>query len=107
MATVAIIGRGWGTRVQVPAFREAGLDVVKVAGRSDWRDVINSPDIDLVTIVMPPATHLEMASAALEAGKHVVSEKPTAMNAGEAEELLAIARRHPSQIAIIDHELRF
>ena len=107
MATVGIIGRGWGTRVQVPAFREAGLDVVKVAGRSDWRDVIDSPDIDLVTIVMPPATHLEMASAALEAGKHVVSEKPTAMNAGEAEELLAITRRHPSQIAIIDHELRF
>jgi predicted dehydrogenase len=107
MARVGIIGRGWGSRVQVPAFREAGLDVVKVAGRSDWRDVIDSPDIDLVTIVMPPSRHLEMTSAALESGKHVICEKPTAMNAGEAEELLEAAKRHPAQIAIIDHELRF
>ena len=48
-----------------------------------------------------------MATAALEAGKHVISEKPTAMNAHEAEQLVKAAHAHPSQIAIIDHELRF
>jgi hypothetical protein len=48
--------------------------------------------------------HREIAIAALESGKHVISEKPTAMNAAEAEELVAAAKRHPSQIAIIDDQ---
>jgi predicted dehydrogenase len=48
-----------------------------------------------------------MAEAALSEGKHVLSEKPTAMNAGEAERMLAVAREHPGQLALIDHELRF
>jgi predicted dehydrogenase len=107
MANVGIIGRGWGTRAQAPAFREAGLNVVKVAGRSDWRDLVTSREIDLITVVMPPPTHLAMATAALEAGKHVICEKPAAMNAIEAEQLVAAAKRHPSQIALVDHELRF
>jgi len=48
-----------------------------------------------------------MAIAALEHGKHVLCEKPTALNAGEAEKLVAAARKRPNQIALIDHELRF
>lgn len=107
MARIGIIGRGWGERVQAPSFREAGLDVVAIAGRKEWPSVVASHDIDIVTVVMPPPTHLEIATAALEAGKHVVSEKPTAMNANEAEQMVAVAKRHPSQIALIDHELRF
>ncbi|HEX7422038.1 MAG TPA: Gfo/Idh/MocA family oxidoreductase [Thermoanaerobaculia bacterium] len=107
MLKIGIIGRGWGARVQEPAFREAGFDVAKVAGRAEWKDVVGSRDIDLITVVLPPLMHREIAIAALEAGKHVISEKPTAMNAAEAEELVAAAKRHPSQIAIIDHELRF
>ncbi len=123
MARVGIIGTGWGAKAQVPAFREAGLDVVGIAGRSpertrdtakeldlqpfdDWRALIES-NVDLVTIVTPPSEHLAMAIAALEAGKHVVCEKPTAMNAEEAEQLVIAVRRHPDRIAIIDHELRF
>lgn len=107
MVKVGIIGRGWGARVQEPAFREAGLTVGKVARRSEWREVVSSPDIDLITVVLPPPMHREIAMAALEAGKHVISEKPTAMNAAEAEDLADAAGRHSSQIAIIDHELRF
>jgi predicted dehydrogenase len=123
MARIGIIGTGWGARVQVPAFREAGLQVVCIAGHdsartdriaselgltafSNWRDLVAS-DIDLVTIVTPPSEHLSMAEAALSEGKHVLSEKPTAMNAGEAERMLAVAREHPGQLALIDHELRF
>jgi predicted dehydrogenase len=123
MARVGIIGTGWGARAQTPAFREAGLDVVAIAGRNpertrntakelelrpfdDWRALIAS-DVDLVTIVTPPSEHVELAIAALDAGKHVVCEKPTAMNAAEAELLVAAAKGHPDRIAIIDHELRF
>ena len=123
MAKIGIIGTGWGARVQVPAFREAGLDVVGIAGRDAgrtrdaareldvrafdrWQDLVAS-DADLVTIVTPPSEHLAMATAALAAGKHVLSEKPTAMDAGEARQLLEAASARPQQIALIDHELRF
>ena len=107
MANVAIIGRGWGARVQQPAFEEAGLRVSGPAGRDGWQDLVAAPDVDLVSVLMPPSLHLEISSAALRAGKHVICEKPTAMNEREAEELLALARKHPDRIAIIDHELRF
>ena len=123
MARVGIIGTGWGARVQVPAFREAGLEVVSIAGHNadrtrraagelgleafdDWRALVAS-NVDLVTIVTPPSEHLIMASAALDAGKHVLSEKPMALDVPEARQLVAAARRHPDQLALIDHELRF
>jgi predicted dehydrogenase len=123
MTKIGIIGTGWGARVQVPAFRAAGLEVVAIAGHDsaktkriaaesaltsfpNWRDLVAS-DVDLVTIVTPPSTHREMAIAALRAGKHVLSEKPTAMNVAEAEEMLSVAAEHPQQLALIDHELRF
>jgi predicted dehydrogenase len=124
MANIGIVGTGWGARVQVPTFREAGLSVTAIAGfdrertrnvagelgvraHADWREVIEAPDVDLVSIVTPPSEHREMALAALEAGKHVLLEKPTAMNAHEAEQLVAAAQKRPQQFALIDHELRF
>ncbi|MDP9361426.1 MAG: Gfo/Idh/MocA family oxidoreductase [Acidobacteriota bacterium] len=120
---VGIIGTGWGARVQVPAFREAGLEVVAIAGQNpertrraatelhvepfdDWRALVES-NVDLVTIVTPPSEHLAMATAALDAGKHVLCEKPMALDVAEAEQLVAAARNHPDQLALIDHELRF
>ena len=105
MIRVGIIGRGWGERSQAPNFRDAGLEIAGIAGHDNWRSVFDGADV--VTIVTPPSTHVAIATAALDAGKHVVCEKPTALNAGEAEKLLAAWRKHPKQIAIIDHELRF
>lgn len=124
MAKIGIVGTGWGARVQVPTFREAGLEVVALAGfhksktaeaadelgvraYEDWRALVDAAEVDLVSIVTPPSEHREMALAALEAGKHVILEKPTARNAAEAEQLLAAARRYPERVALIDHELRF
>jgi predicted dehydrogenase len=123
MTRIGIIGTGWGARVQVPAFREAGLEVTAIAAHDaektrrtaaelgltafdDWHALLDS-DVDLVTIVTPPSEHLEMATAALEAGKHVLCEKPTALDAAEAEALVAAVKRHPDQLALLDHELRF
>jgi predicted dehydrogenase len=124
MARIGIVGTGWGARVQVPTFREAGLEVTAIAGfhrsktrelaaelglrpHDDWREVIAADDVDLVSIVTPPSEHRAMALAALEAGKHVLCEKPTALNALEAEQLAAAAKQRPQQVALIDHELRF
>jgi len=105
MTRVGIIGRGWGERAQAPNFRDAGLDIAGIVGHDAWRPILDRADV--ITIVTPPSTHVEIATAALEAGKHVICEKPTALNASDAEKLLAVSRAHPKQIAIIDHELRF
>ncbi|HEX8707234.1 MAG TPA: Gfo/Idh/MocA family oxidoreductase [Pyrinomonadaceae bacterium] len=122
---IGIIGAGFARTTQIPAFRACeGARVVAIASRhqenagrvarefsiehatGDWRQVIAREDVDLVSIVTPPSTHMEMTLAALGAGKAVLCEKPTAMNAGEADRM----RRHAGQtqlLALIDHELRF
>lgn len=107
MARIGIVGTGWGARVQVPTFREAGLDVVGVAGRDEWRELVTAENVDLVSVVAPPYQHREVALAALEAGKHVLCEKPTTLSPLEAEELVSAAKARPDQLALIDHELRF
>ncbi|GEK87410.1 Gfo/Idh/MocA family protein [Microbacterium aerolatum] len=60
---------------------------------TDWRSVIARDDIDIVDIVTPGDSHAEIAIAALEAGKHVLCEKPLANTVAEAEEMLAAAER--------------
>lgn len=52
---------------------------------TDWRDVIARDDIDVVDIVTPGDSHAEIAIAALEAGKHVLCEKPLANTVAEAQ----------------------
>ncbi|WP_059105667.1 Gfo/Idh/MocA family protein [Shouchella shacheensis] len=51
---------------------------------TDWRALIARDDIDVIDIVTPNNTHAEMAIAAAKAGKHVITEKPLAMNVEEA-----------------------
>ena len=60
---------------------------------TDWRDVITRDDIDVVDIVTPGDTHAEIAIAALEAGKHVLCEKPLANSVAEAEAMTNAAAR--------------
>jgi len=60
---------------------------------TDWRDVIARDDIDVVDIVTPGDTHAEIAIAALEAGKHVLCEKPLANSVAEAEAMTDAATR--------------
>ena len=58
---------------------------------TDWRDVVARDDIDIVDIVTPGDSHAEIAVAALEAGKHVLCEKPLANTVAEAEAMAAAA----------------
>jgi predicted dehydrogenase len=60
---------------------------------SDWREVIARDDIDVVDIVTPGDSHAEIAIAALDAGKHVLCEKPLANTVAEAEAMAAAAER--------------
>lgn len=58
---------------------------------TDWRAVIARDDIDIVDIVTPGDSHAEIAIAALQAGKHVLCEKPLANTVAEAEQMLVAA----------------
>lgn len=60
---------------------------------TDWREVIARDDIDVVDIVSPGSTHAEVAIAALDAGKHVLCEKPLANTVDEAERMADAATR--------------
>lgn len=122
---VAVIGTGFGTTVHVPAFQScAHTEVVAIcSGReerareaaarfgiphwsTDYREVVARSDVDLVSISTPPYQHYPMAMAALEAGKHVLLEKPMALNVGEAEALLEKAQA-AGVVHAIAHEFRF
>lgn len=106
----AVIGTGFMGRVHLEALRRVeNVDVVEVAATSlekakaagagynilnvtgDWKDVINDPSIDAVHVATPNASHHMIAKAALEAGKHVLCEKPLAMSVAEAQELTDLA----------------
>jgi predicted dehydrogenase len=121
---IGVIGTGFGALVQIPAFRaNHRAEVVAVASGTpgkakktadglgvphafdDWRKLVQA-DLDLVSITTPPALHHPMALAALAAGRHVLCEKPMAMSAAEAEDMLAHGDR-ARRAHVIDHELRF
>lgn len=94
-----------------PASRRTDVEVVAVASRrqesarqfaerhridrfySDYAALLSDPGVDLVYIALPPSEHAKWSIAALEAGKHVLCEKPFAMNAGEAAQMLEAAQR--------------
>ena len=73
---------------------------------TDYRELIAHPDVDAVSVVTAPNLHYEMTKAALEAGKHVMCEKPFTTNAAEAEELLAMANER-GLTHMIAHEFRY
>lgn len=57
----------------------------------DWRNLLNDPEVDIISITTPNHFHHEMALAALEAGKHVHCEKPLALTLEQAREMAAAA----------------
>ncbi len=122
---IGIIGASFAKAAYLPAFRHiegaevialasARLDSARSAADSfavpnaydDWRLMLREHDFDLVCIATPTVTHAPMVLAALGAGAHVLSEKPTAMNAAEAQAMLDRAESL-GRVHMIDHELRF
>jgi predicted dehydrogenase len=63
-------------------------------GFGSYEALLECNDIDAVYIALPPSLHYDWARRAIEAGKHVLCEKPLAENAQRAEELMRFAREH-------------
>jgi predicted dehydrogenase len=62
-------------------------------GTSDWRRIVDDPEIDLVDIATPNDSHAEIAIAAAQAGKHIICEKPLARTGDEARQMYEAVQR--------------
>lgn len=104
---VGMIGVGWGALVQTPGFRAVdGFEVAALCSRrqesvekagerlgisdlsTDWKSFVKRDDLDIISVSSPVGHHVSMSIAALEAGKHVVCEKPAALDASSAKDLM-------------------
>jgi len=121
----AIIGTGFMGRVHLEAVRRLEyVEAAAIAGRNadaarrlgagfstpkiaaDYREILRDPAIDVVHICTPNAQHFSMAKEALQAGKHVICEKPLATSVEEGEELVSIAERQGLRNCVC-HNLRY
>ena len=114
----AIAGTGFIGRVHARSVRLAGAQLVAVAASSpesaqaaaaelgadrafdSAEEMVRAPDIDVVHICTPNHLHLPLAEAALAAGKHVICEKPLALDAAGAQRLLDVAAGSGLQAAV-------
>lgn len=122
---VGVIGASFAKAAYLPALRYVkDAEVVAIASArlesarataeafgvpqayDDWQTMLHEHAFDLVCIATPTDTHAPMALAALEAGAHVLCEKPTAMNADEARAMRDRAAAL-GRTTMMGHELRF
>jgi predicted dehydrogenase len=91
---VGVIGTGFGARVIAPVFDATeGCEVVDVVSARDGAAVAElcRRDLDLVSVHSPPFLHAEHVRAAVDAGHHVLCDKPFGVHAGEAAEMVELA----------------
>ncbi|KAK9817028.1 hypothetical protein WJX72_008581 [[Myrmecia] bisecta] len=118
---VGIVGAGSNTKLHhIPKLKAIqGVEIVAVANRTDesgarvakefgipkvaknWREIVEDKDIDAVVIGTWPYLHSVITVAALEAGKHVLTEARMARNAAEAHRMYDAAQRNPQLVAQI------
>lgn len=122
---VGIIGCGFGALTHIPGFQScpdaevvAICDVQRETAErfarkfnigqvfSDYRKMLELKDLDLVSVATPIFLHYQMIKDVIAAGKNVLSEKPLAMTAADARDLLARAKA-AKVVHAIDHEFRF
>jgi predicted dehydrogenase len=115
---IGLIGAGANTRLRhIPGLRALpAVEIVAVCNRRPestaaaarehgiprtferWQDLVADPDIDAVVIGTWPYLHCPITLAALEVGKHVLTEARMSLNAAEAHRMLAAARRAPNLV---------
>ena len=118
---IAVVGAGyWGPNLIRNAVQSAAtrltavcdLDLARarvlagssngVAATDDLRQLLDDPTVDAVAVATPAATHLEVAMAAIEAGKHVLVEKPLASSYAEGRALVNAAEER-GVVLMCDH----
>ncbi len=123
---IGLIGTGFARTSQAPAIVACeGAELVAVCSGNhenalsvaeefniehaceNYEQLLELDEVDLVIVSTPPYLHHPITMAALDAGKHVICEKPMAMNVRQAKEMADRAAALPNRLAIIDHELRF
>lgn len=82
----------------VKAAAEFGGEGAKVY--TDYREMLKDETIDIIHVCTPNVSHCEITCAALEAGKHVMCEKPMAINSAEARKMLETAKRTGKKLTI-------
>lgn len=82
----------------VKAATEYGVEGALVT--TDYREIANHPDIDVIHVLTPNVSHSEITVASLEGGKHVMCEKPMAINYEEAKAMLDAAKRTGKKLTI-------
>jgi len=121
--TVGIVGLGFG-RAHIPAFQANGCQVVALCQRNQaqakaiadkygvprifdrWEAMLAEAQPEIVVIATPPHLHRPIALGALEAGAHVLCEKPLALNRAEAREMVEAAAR-AKRVAMTGFNWRF
>jgi predicted dehydrogenase len=121
---VGVVGTGFIGPAHVEALRRLGIEVVGLFGSSPERatpkaeamhidkvyatydEMVADPAIDVVHITSPNHVHYSQARAALQAGKHVVCEKPLAMDSNESAELVALAQEK-GLVNAVNFNIRF
>lgn len=106
-----VVGLGWAGQQHLDGYQRAsGVDLVGLAGMepdhlvrladeyeiehrfADWADMIKGVELDVLSVCTPPSLHAPIAIAALEAGIHVLSEKPMALDAASARQMVDAAK---------------
>lgn len=116
---IGVIGAGWIAKAHMGFLKDTGRARISwIAARNpenleqvrsdygvpnktqDYREILQDPSVDLVLIATPPHTHREMFVDALKAGKHVLLEKPMALNQEELDEMMRIRSMYPHLLAM-------
>jgi len=121
----AIVGTGFMGPAHTEALRRIGVHVVGILGSSaeksrraaeslgipkayaSYEKLLADGEVQSVHIATPNRFHFAMARDALDAGKHVLCEKPLAMTSRESAELVALAARRPELAAGVNYNMRF
>ncbi len=120
---IAIAGLGFGETVHIPASSfNKNIELIglwhprperlkeacnkhNLHAYESWENLVNDSEIDGIIIATPPAPRYELALEAIEAGKHLLLEKPTCLNSDEVKELQRNALQRNTKIAV-DYEYR-
>lgn len=121
---VGVVGCGWAAFWHMSSMRKVGnVEVVAICDKNealarrvakashikshyaDLSEMLGKEKMDVVDICAPPQTHLALATQAMAAGCHVLTEKPMALITKEADEMIGAARANQVQLCVVHNEL--